>query len=102
MCSSDLSKSEGFPKVVAESWNYGCITICSAVGSIPHYLTNEENGFLLPELSSVGLSMVLSDVLKKRSANFLKSVSEQGKKMAGKFTFDYYLKHLKNTIFIDN
>lgn len=39
------SDSEGFPKVVAEAANYGCVAIVSNVSSIPHYI-NEKNGFL--------------------------------------------------------
>jgi glycosyltransferase involved in cell wall biosynthesis len=96
------SKSEGFPKVVAESWNYGCIPICSAVGSIPHYLINGENGFLLPNLSKEGLCKVLSDVLIMKSEDVLARISIKGKEMATIFTFDYYLEQLKNKVFNDN
>jgi glycosyltransferase involved in cell wall biosynthesis len=39
------SDNEGFPKVIAEAANYGCVPIVSNVSSIPHYI-NESNGFL--------------------------------------------------------
>jgi glycosyltransferase involved in cell wall biosynthesis len=39
------SDNEGFPKVIAEAANYGCVPIVSNVSSIPYYI-NESNGFL--------------------------------------------------------
>src|SRR5690606_14971570 len=41
------SKSEGFPKVIAEAMNYGCIPIVSNVSAIGHYIKDSEHGFLL-------------------------------------------------------
>ena len=40
------SQSEGFPKVIAEASNFGCIPIVSNVGSISQYIKDQENGFL--------------------------------------------------------
>lgn len=43
-----LSRGEGFPKVLAEAINYGCIPIVSGISSIPHYIQDRVNGFLIP------------------------------------------------------
>jgi glycosyltransferase involved in cell wall biosynthesis len=39
------SEGEGFPKVVAEAANFGCVPIVSNVSSIPQYI-KEENGYV--------------------------------------------------------
>jgi glycosyltransferase involved in cell wall biosynthesis len=41
------SSPEGFPKSIAEAMSFGCIPIVTAVSSIPQYITNGENGFLI-------------------------------------------------------
>ena len=38
--------SEGFPKVIAEAANFGCIPIVSNVSSISHFIVNNYNGFV--------------------------------------------------------
>lgn len=95
------SKSEGFPKVVAEAWNYGCIPIVSSVGSLPHYVEHGHNGFLLTELSSKGLCLAIDSAL-NTSSEILNVISRNGNDIAARFTFDYYLNHLKKDIFNDN
>ena len=40
------SKSEGFPKVISEGMNYGCIPIVTEVSSIPQVI-GDKNGFLI-------------------------------------------------------
>src|SRR5690606_21663635 len=49
------SASEGFPKVIAEAMNYGCVPIVSNVSSIGHYIQHGRNGLLLETLSKTGL-----------------------------------------------
>jgi glycosyltransferase involved in cell wall biosynthesis len=95
------SKSEGFPKVVAEAWNYGCIPISSAVGSIPHYLENGRNGFLISEFNANGLVNKLNLAFNTTPEKLLE-ISQNGKKMAQKFTFEHYIDHLIKSVFIDN
>jgi glycosyltransferase involved in cell wall biosynthesis len=94
------SRSEGFPKVIAESWNYGCIPISSAVGSIPHYLEEGRNGFLISELTADVLVQTINTALNSNS-ELLLEVSKKGKELAKKFTFEHYLNHLKESVFCD-
>lgn len=59
------SASEGFPKVIAEGANYGCIPIVSKVSSIPQYIEDCNNGFLMASIDSQGLSASLERLLSK-------------------------------------
>lgn len=57
------SASEGFPKVIAEAMNYGCVPIVSNVSSISHYIRHTENGFLMEELKVSSLQACLMALL---------------------------------------
>jgi glycosyltransferase involved in cell wall biosynthesis len=93
------SKSEGFPKVVSEAWVYGVIPIVSSVGSIPHYVKNEENGFLMNEISSHSLQKALATCLNATEEK-LNHISENGRQMAQQFTFERYFQRLKTEVFV--
>ncbi len=49
------SKSEGFPKVISEALNYGCVPILSNVSAIEQYIKNGLQGILLEELNKEDL-----------------------------------------------
>ena len=95
------SRSEGFPKVIAEAWNYGCIPIISAVGSIPHYLEDGVNGFIISELKMEGIAQTIDKVLNSDHRS-LDVISKKGNNMAKRFTFNHYLQHLKESVFGDH
>ena len=94
------SRSEGFPKVIAEAWNYGCIPISSAVGSIPHYLDDGVNGFIISKLKMEGIAQTINKVLNSDPQS-LDVISKKGNNMAKRFTFEHYLQHLKESVFGD-
>ncbi len=82
------SDSEGFPKVIAESMNFGCIPIVSDVSSIGQYVTNE-NGFLINPINKFRLSEVLQEALSKNKDELTKMVSDCYL-AASKFTFTIF------------
>ena len=88
------SKSEGFPKVIAEACCYGTIPIVSNVGSISHYINNQ-NGYLV---ETDLFSNVLFSVVTENEA-FLKNISSKGTNVAELFTFEKYKSKLENTVF---
>jgi glycosyltransferase involved in cell wall biosynthesis len=92
------SKSEGFPKIVAEAWNYKVITLVSAVGSLPHYIENVNNGFIIEDVSKDSLLQVFKVIL-DCSITKLNEISENGHSTAHKFTFDNYYQHLQRGVF---
>lgn len=89
------SKSEGFPKVIAEAANFGCIPVVSDVSSIGQYI-NETNGFLwsVKECSFTAYfnSLNLDD------AENLKAKALMAHEMAKSFTYNNYLDKLESKI----
>lgn len=88
------SDSEGFPKVVAEAANYGCVSVVSNVSSIPQYI-NEANGFLW-DMDKESFA----DFFDRISPRFfsLKLRGVQAYKLAGVFTFDHYKQRIVSEI----
>lgn len=87
--------SEGFPKVIAEAANFGCVPVVSDVSSIPQYVS-EETGFVWhPE------KMAFTDFFKKQhvEANDLKEKAIRAHSMAENFTFSRYINRVVNLFF---
>jgi len=82
------SESEGFPKVVAEAMNFGCIPIVSDVSSIGQYV-EIQNGYLIKEVNTSSLSKVLTRAMNNDSS-VLKEQAMNGQKMTHLFTYSYY------------
>ncbi len=92
------SKSEGFPKIVAEAWNYKVIPLVSPVGSLPHFVENRKNGVMMEEVSEDSLLQTFKDVLNS-SAMELQEISDNAHTMAHKFTFHHYYQKLQKEVF---
>lgn len=91
------SKSEGFPKVVAEAACYGVVPVVSNVGSIAHYI-NDKNGFLWNIKSEFSYSKVLLKGVMTDEKK-LKQMSKEIESLAEKFTFNNYIQKLNELIF---
>lgn len=91
------SDSEGFPKVIAEAANYGCIPVSSDVSCIADYVLDGHNGFLFPKgkLTDDVVMQKLTDVI---SLYNLKDVAKKAYEMAAPFTFESYAKRIINEI----
>lgn len=92
------SKSEGFPKVIAEAACYGTIPVVSNVGSISHYI-NDSNGFLWERTSNISYDTLLSTAFKTGS-NDLILKSQNCTKLAKKFTFAHYFSKIKSEVLL--
>ena len=92
------SKSEGFPKVLAEAMNFGCIPIASNVGSISHYIQDAVSGIILVEIFEKSLNDGWQNFLNLNSEAKL-TIAKNGFEVSQKFTFENYLHNLKMKLF---
>lgn len=90
------SKSEGFPKVIAEACCYGAIPIVSNVGSITHYV-NDFNGFIWDKNSNKNFSQIIQKAIHLNPIS-LKEKSIAGIELAKKFTFVNYIQKLEQIL----
>jgi len=91
--------SEGFPKVIAEAACYGAIPLVSDVGSISHYV-NDQNGYVWFKKGKVSYS----EVLEKALSSPVKELQEKSLNvldLGKKFTFMDYVEKL-NTFILNN
>ena len=89
------SKSEGFPKVIAEAMSFGCVPIVTNVGSIGQYI-NETNGVLLKNRSSYELEKAINFLLSDRA--LIRDLAQNSNKVAQKFSFEQYNEKIKRLI----
>ena len=61
------SKSEGFPKVIGEAMNFGCIPIVSDVSCISQYIQDGVNGFLYKFSDIKSLSNHIANLVSENS-----------------------------------
>jgi len=80
--------SEGFPKVIAEGMNYGCIPIVSDVSSIGQYI-NPKNGFIVNPITAEKLVAILNE-LSSIDQLKLKEKAFKAYQIAENFTFARY------------
>ena len=83
------STSEGFPKVITEAMNYGCIPIVSNVSAIGQYIQDEENGLLLSAIDVTGVTDALRRMLNKNISNYMKMTASY-EMLLKRFTYSYY------------
>jgi glycosyltransferase involved in cell wall biosynthesis len=93
------SKSEGFPKVIGEGMNFGCIPIVSDISCIGDYVKHKENGYLIEKpISTNHLVLQIKESLTLENEVYLKWIAYNFK-IAEKFTYSYYNRRVKNEIF---
>ena len=92
------SKSEGFPKVIGEAMNYGCIPIVSDVSCISQYIQNGVNGFLIKPITSKEIIKNIQLAI-KLNGNEKETIKKYNFKLAEKFTYEYYNNRIMNEIF---
>jgi len=91
------SASEGFPKVISEAMNYGCLPIVSNVSSMGQYIDNGKNGFLIDDVSKMNVKSSLVKFLTLSNDDFRKMVLINTYN-SQKFTYSHYNNRIKNEI----
>jgi glycosyltransferase involved in cell wall biosynthesis len=70
----------------------------SPVGSLPHYLENGKNGFMMDDVSEKSLNTAFEQLL-KMTPQKLQGIAQNGQELAHKFTFEHYYKLLQKEVF---
>ena len=83
------SDSEGFPKVVAEGANYGCVPIVSDISCLSQYVKDSIIGFVMPSLDTEGLLSSINRLISV-SGDDLNQMAHSAYEMGERFTYDYY------------
>jgi len=81
------SKSEGWPKVVAEAMFWGCVPLASPVSCVPYMLGNGSRGLLLTERLSEDINQLVT--LLHHSETYQKMANE-GQNWSRQFTTDKF------------
>jgi len=92
------SKSEGFPKVIGEAMNFGCIPIVSNISCIGEYVHDDENGYLLSKPTSKILKRTIERALQLNPIKYKKWL-RNNYEISKKFTYSYYTHRVKVEIF---
>jgi len=90
-----LSKSEGWPKVVAEAMFWGCVPITSRVSCVPWMLANGERG-LLVDNDIDGIISSIESLFTDKEAYHQMSLNAQ--KWSQQYTLEYYEKEIKKLL----
>ncbi|WP_242206347.1 glycosyltransferase family 4 protein [Aestuariivivens insulae] len=93
------SASEGFPKVIAEAMNYGCMPIVSNISAIGYYIRHLDNGFLLDSVTVENLVVAIEHFLGLSNTNYMDMI-RRGTKGIEKFTYSYYNGQISSEILL--
>lgn len=88
-----ISKSEGWPKVVAESMFWGCVPVTTAVSCVPWMLDNGNRGYLVQENENM-----IMDVISKNSQAEYNEKSQNASTWSREFTLDKFESEVKRLI----
>lgn len=91
------SASEGFPKVLAEASNFGCIPVVSDVSAITQYIRDKENGYIVSPVTAEGLLKQLNTIFKLDDLGY-QNLLNSNHSFVEKFTFTHYNKKVLNEI----
>lgn len=91
------SASEGFPKVIAEAMNYGCLPMVSNISSIEDYVKDEINGFLFFPITLRNLTDKIKKVLNLSDIQYSKMIHARNQELT-KFTYSYYNKRIREEL----
>lgn len=91
------SASEGFPKVITEAMNYGCLPVVSNVSSISEYVKDGINGFLCYPSDLNSLVVTLKRLLCQSNDDYRDMINNNENKIE-RFTYSYYNKRIKSEV----
>lgn len=92
------SASEGFPKVISEAMNFGCIPIVSNVSSISQYVQHQKNGYVVFPNTSEQLKKCIETIIDGSDMVQYKDMMYVNHKASSLFTYERYVNRIKNEL----
>ncbi|MFI0427681.1 MAG: glycosyltransferase family 4 protein [Flavobacterium sp.] len=89
------SKSEGWPKVVAEAMFWGCVPIATPVSCVPYMVGNGSRGILLQEELSINF-VVIEKLINDQE--MFKKMSDEGLFWSQQFTTDKFKQEISKLL----
>ena len=89
--------SEGFPKVIAESWYNHCIPIVFPTSAIGQYVINNVNGFISNDKTLGSLISMMEEAILCNNEKRL-NLLQNGFNMSLKFTYQRYILRIQSEI----
>lgn len=86
--------SEGFPKVIAEAMNFGCLPVVSTVSSIGQYVKNFETGICIENVNTKEIVKALTIVMNLGNEEYQEMMSNQ-RSIVDLFSFINYNHRVK-------
>ena len=90
------SRSEGFPKVLAEAAAFGCIPVVSKLPGINKIIQNNVNGILLEDLHVEKIVDKLKDVWADQA--YMKKMAKDAHEFSKQFSFDSFVYSIKRLL----
>ena len=89
------SKSEGWPKVVAEAMFWGCVPLASPVSCVPYMLGNGSRGLLLTERLSEDVNQLIELL---HDPETYQKMANEGQNWSRQFTTDKFEAEIKKLL----
>ena len=89
--------SEGFPKVIAEAYNFGCIPIVSGISAIGHYIEHDKNGLIVNPITVEGFKIQLKKALMMDGDRYKKMLTKRNI-FVEDFSYNHYNHRIMNEI----
>lgn len=90
------SKTEGFPKVVAEAAAHRCIPVVTSVSALDQYIQDGVNGFLLEDSTSESIQRAFLERIQQHPD--LEGVSNRAFAMAHLFTYERFRNRIEQDV----
>lgn len=90
------TSSEGWPKVLSEAMAFGVVPLASNISSIPYFIENAEAGKTLPANDIEGFVQAILGYVNNPDA--WKQASQNGLKLAERFSYQNYLNDVRKLI----
>ncbi len=89
------SKSEGWPKVVAEAMFWGCVPIVTPVSCVPYMIGNGSRGIILNEILNQDVSQIIAVI---NNQKLYMKMHYEGQNWSQQFTTNRFEAEIKNLL----